>query len=132
MEAPFLQVKLEKSSSKARLFRKGIGKSLKQQWKLLQTDGWCKTGDLGGVDAQGYLTVAGRKKDMIRSGGGNIYATEIEDVLYRHEAVKEVAVIGIPDPKYIEAVCAVIVKKREYAADRGRSGRILQTVSFQL
>lgn len=48
---------------------------------------------------------------MIRSGGENIYSAEIEDVLYRHEEVKEVSIIGIPDPKYIEAVCAVIVKK---------------------
>lgn len=50
---------------------------------------------------------------MIRSGGENIYSAEIEDVLYRHEEVKEVSIIGIPDPKYIEAVCAVIVKKKE-------------------
>jgi len=76
-------------------------------------NGWCKTGDLGKFDEDGYLTIAGRKKDMIRSGGENIYSAEIEDVLYRHEAVKEVAIIGIPDPKYIETVCAVIVKKEE-------------------
>ncbi|MEC2224633.1 MULTISPECIES: class I adenylate-forming enzyme family protein [Heyndrickxia] len=74
-------------------------------------DGWCKTGDLGFFDSEGFLTIAGRKKDMIRSGGENIYPAEIEDVLYRHEAVKEVSVIGIPDPKYMEAVCAIIVKK---------------------
>ncbi|WP_299512543.1 AMP-binding protein [uncultured Rummeliibacillus sp.] len=74
-------------------------------------NGWCKTGDLGKFDEDGFLSVAGRKKDMIRSGGENIYAAEIEDVLYRHEAVKDVAVIGIPDKKYIEAVCAVIVLK---------------------
>ena len=74
-------------------------------------DGWCKTGDLGVFDEDGYLSIAGRKKDMIRSGGENIYAAEIEDVLYRHQDVKEVSIIGIPDPKYIEAVCAVIVKK---------------------
>jgi len=48
---------------------------------------------------------------MIRSGGENIYPAEIEDVLYRHEAVKEVSVIGIPDPKYMETVCAIIVRK---------------------
>ncbi|MEC1718440.1 class I adenylate-forming enzyme family protein [Schinkia azotoformans] len=74
-------------------------------------NGWCKTGDLGVFDQDGYLSIAGRKKDMIRSGGENIYAAEIEDVLYRHQDVKEVCIIGIPDPKYIEAVCAVIVKK---------------------
>lgn len=74
-------------------------------------DGWCHTGDLGILDKDGYLTIAGRKKDMIRSGGENIYPVEIEDVLYRHEAIKDVAVIGIPDPKYIETVCAIIVRK---------------------
>ncbi|MEH7237382.1 AMP-binding protein [Bacillus sp. JJ1562] len=74
-------------------------------------NGWCKTGDLGVFDQDGYISIAGRKKDMIRSGGENIYAAEIEDVLYRHPDVKEVTIIGIPDPTYIEAVCAVIVKK---------------------
>ncbi|SDE76370.1 Acyl-CoA synthetase (AMP-forming)/AMP-acid ligase II [Bhargavaea beijingensis] len=74
-------------------------------------DGWCHTGDLGVIDAEGYLTISGRKKDMIRSGGENIYPVEVEDVLIRHDAVQDVAVIGIPDPKFIETVCAVIVKK---------------------
>lgn len=73
------------------------------------TNGWCRTGDLGMVDPEGYLSVAGRKKDMIRSGGENVYPAEIEDVLLRHPAVDDVAVIGIPDPMYIETVCAVIV-----------------------
>ncbi|MBY7144295.1 AMP-binding protein [Virgibacillus sp. NKC19-3] len=86
-------------------------------WKKLDatnetfTDGWCKTGDLGMIDEDGYISIAGRKKDMIRSGGENIYAAEIEDVLYRHSSVKEASIIGIPDPKFIEAVCAVIVTK---------------------
>ncbi|MBT2690630.1 long-chain-fatty-acid--CoA ligase [Bacillus sp. ISL-47] len=82
-----------------------------RETKATFVDGWCKTGDLGKFDEEGFLTIAGRKKDMIRSGGENIYAAEIEDVLFRHEAVKEVSIIGIPDPKFIEAVCAVIVKK---------------------
>ncbi|MGG0656867.1 class I adenylate-forming enzyme family protein [Rummeliibacillus pycnus] len=76
-------------------------------------NGWCKTGDLGKFDEEGFLSIAGRKKDMIRSGGENIYAAEIEDVFYRHEAVKAVSVIGIPDKKYIESVCAVIVLKED-------------------
>jgi fatty-acyl-CoA synthase len=74
-------------------------------------NGWCHTGDLGYLDEDGYLTISGRKKDMIRSGGENIYAVEVEDVLIRHSAIRDVAVIGIPDPKYIEAVCAIIVLK---------------------
>ncbi|UOE57477.1 class I adenylate-forming enzyme family protein [Cytobacillus oceanisediminis] len=75
------------------------------------TGGWCRTGDLGVLDEEGYLSIAGRKKDMIRSGGENVYAAEIEDILYRLDGVKEVSIIGLPDPKYIEAVCAVIVRK---------------------
>ncbi|HLR79643.1 MAG TPA: long-chain-fatty-acid--CoA ligase [Bacillota bacterium] len=74
-------------------------------------DGWCHTGDLGYVDQDGYLTISGRKKDMIRSGGENIYPVEIEDVLIRHPEIQDVAVVGIPDPRYIETVCAVIVLK---------------------
>ncbi|MCM3585927.1 AMP-binding protein [Mesobacillus maritimus] len=76
-------------------------------------DGWCYTGDLGKVDEDGFLIVAGRKKDMIRSGGENIYAAEIENVLMHHQDIVDVAVIGIPDPKYIETVCAIIIKKEE-------------------
>jgi fatty-acyl-CoA synthase len=74
-------------------------------------NGFCRTGDLGRLDQDGYLTIAGRKKDMIRSGGENIYAAEIEDVLYRIDGIREVSIIGVPDPHYIEAVCAVVVKK---------------------
>lgn len=74
-------------------------------------NGWCHTGDLGYLDKEGYLTISGRKKDMIRSGGENIYPVEVEDVLIRHDAVQDVAVVGVPDPKYIESVCAVIVLK---------------------
>lgn len=74
-------------------------------------DGWCHTGDLGYLDEQGYLTISGRKKDMIRSGGENIYPVEVEDVLIRHEAIQDVAIVGVPDPKFLETVCAVIVLK---------------------
>jgi fatty-acyl-CoA synthase len=72
------------------------------------TDGWCHTGDLG-VVTDGTLSIAGRKKDMIRSGGENISPAEIEDVLLRHPSVIDAAVVGIPDPEYVEAVCAVVV-----------------------
>nr|WP_272917582.1 AMP-binding protein [Nocardioides flavescens] len=72
------------------------------------TDGWCHTGDLGLV-TDGTLSIAGRKKDMIRSGGENISPAEIEDVLLRHPAVVDAAVVGVPDPVFVEAVCAVVV-----------------------
>ncbi len=71
--------------------------------------GWFHSGDLGIADADGYITVVDRKKDMIKSGGENIASREVEEALYRHAAISEVAVIGLPDPKWIEAVTAAIV-----------------------
>jgi fatty-acyl-CoA synthase len=71
-------------------------------------DGWCRTGDAGRIEA-GRLVITGRKKDMIKSGGENIYPVEVENVLMRHPSVAEVSVIGVPDVKYQETVCAVVV-----------------------
>jgi fatty-acyl-CoA synthase len=71
-------------------------------------DGWCKTGDLGVVEG-GYLRIIGRKKDMIRSGGENIYPAEVEAVLLRHPKIVDAAVVGIPDATFVETVCAVVV-----------------------
>ncbi len=71
-------------------------------------DGWLHTGDMGYMDSGGYLFIMDRSKDMIISGGENIYPREIEEVLIRHSAVREVAVIGIPDLKWGEAVKAVV------------------------
>jgi fatty-acyl-CoA synthase len=73
--------------------------------------GWFHSGDLGILDEDGYLTVVDRKKDMIKSGGENVASREVEEVLYKLPGVSEVAVIGLPDPKWIEAVTAVIVAK---------------------
>lgn len=70
-------------------------------------EGWLSTGDLGKLDKDGFLYVVGRKKDMIRSGGENIYAAEIEIVLSDMSQIKEVAVIGVPDPTWGEVACAV-------------------------
>lgn len=89
-------------------------------------DGWCHTGDLGYLDQEGYLTISGRKKDMIRSGGENIYPVELEDVLIRHEAIQDVAIVGIPDPKYIESVCAVIVLKPDKTLEENDIREFLQ------
>lgn len=73
--------------------------------------GWFHSGDLGVWDADGYLTVVDRKKDMIKTGGENVASREVEEAIYRHPAVSEVAVIGLPDPKWIEAVTAVVVPR---------------------
>ncbi len=70
-------------------------------------DGWLQTGDLGLLDDEGYLFVVERKKDMIISGGENIYPTEVENVLAGMPQIAEVAVIGVPDPDWGEAVCVV-------------------------
>jgi fatty-acyl-CoA synthase len=76
--------------------------------EVLDDAGWMHTGDLGVLDAEGYCNIVGRVKDMIIRGGENIYPREIEEFLYRHPAVLDVAVVGVPDPKYGEAVCACI------------------------
>ncbi|HLH62958.1 MAG TPA: long-chain fatty acid--CoA ligase [Ktedonobacteraceae bacterium] len=70
--------------------------------------GWLHTGDIGMLDEQGYLYLLDRKKDMIISGGNNIYPREIEEVLLKHPAIYEVAVIGVPDPLWGESVKAII------------------------
>ncbi|MEK3934495.1 fatty acid--CoA ligase [Sporosarcina sp. FSL W7-1349] len=73
--------------------------------------GWYHSGDLGYFDQDGYLFVADRVDDMVISGGENIYPREVEDVLYEHEAVLDVAVLGVPDEKWGERVMAVVVSK---------------------
>lgn len=74
----------------------------------LTADGWIRSGDVGYVDADGYVYVVDRVKDMIISGGENIYGPEVEQVIIEHPGVAEVAVIGVPDPKWGETVKAVV------------------------
>ena len=71
--------------------------------------GWFHSGDMGYLDAEGFLYIVDRMKDVINSGGVNVASREVEDALFAHPAVYEVAVVGLPDPKWIEAVCAVVV-----------------------
>jgi fatty-acyl-CoA synthase len=73
--------------------------------------GWLCTGDLAVVNEEEYVTIVDRKKDMILTGGENVYSTEVENVLYAHDAILEAAVIGVPDPKWGEAVKACVVLK---------------------
>jgi acyl-CoA synthetase (AMP-forming)/AMP-acid ligase II len=80
------------------------------------SDGWLHTGDLAYYDEDGFIFIVDRKKDMIVSGGENVYSREVEDVLYMHPAISEVAVIGIPDPVWVERVHAVVVLKKEKQA----------------
>lgn len=71
-------------------------------------DGWFRTGDLGRLDEEGFLTLVDRKKDMVISGGENVYSAEVEDALFTHPAVAEAAVVGVSDERWGEAVCAVV------------------------
>lgn len=79
--------------------------------KTMTDDGWIHTGDAGYMDADGYLYIHDRVKDMIISGGENVYPAEVESAIYGHPAVQEVAVIGVPDAKWGETVKAVCVPK---------------------
>jgi fatty-acyl-CoA synthase len=75
--------------------------------------GWFHSGDLATIDAEGYITIVDRKKDMIKSGGENVASREVEETLYKLPQIAEVAVIGLPHPRWIEAVTAVIVLKSD-------------------
>ncbi len=79
-------------------------------------DGWLRTGDVGRLDADGFLTLTDRSKDVIISGGANIYPREVEEVLARHPAVLEVSVVGAPSPEWGEDVAAFVVLREGQAA----------------
>ncbi len=94
----------------------------KGYWKQPETtaqairDGWFHTGDLAVIDSEGYINIVDRQKDMIITGGENVYSTEVEYALYEHPAVLECAVFGVPDEKWGEIVKAVIVLKSGHDA----------------
>jgi cyclohexanecarboxylate-CoA ligase len=90
-------------------------------------DGWFPTGDLGRVDDDGYLTIAGRKKDIIIRGGENLSVKEIEDLLFEHPQVVEVAVVGMPDPGLVERVCAFVVPAGDERLELDDLCRLLDT-----
>ncbi len=85
-----------------------------EQTEAVLINGSYWTGDLGYLDAAGYLYLVDRSKDMIVSGGENVYSTEVEEVLYKHPAVLEAAAFGVPDEKWGEAVHAVVVPREEH------------------
>lgn len=85
--------------------------------KALIGDGWLRTGDAGILDEEGYLYIQDRIKDMIITGAENVYPAEVESAIYGHPAVADVAVIGVPDPKWGEAVKAMVVLKPDVPCD---------------
>jgi len=112
-----------------------------QTQAALDADGWYSTGDVGFLDGDGYLYLVDRSKDMIVSGGENVYCTEVEDAIYTHAGVLEATVFGIPDEQWGEAVHAVVVPREGTTLDeatvikhcRGRIGgyKVPKSVSFQ-
>jgi len=89
----------------------------KGYWKLPEEteksirDGWLYTGDMAVMDEEGYVTIVDRKKDMILTGGENVYSTEVENILYMHPAILECAVVGVPDQKWGEVIKGIVVVK---------------------
>jgi long-chain acyl-CoA synthetase len=84
-----------------------------EETALALAGGWLHTGDLAAMDEEGYVTIVDRAKDVIISGGENVYSSEVENALYRHPAVEEAAVIGVPDARWGEAVLAVVVPRAD-------------------
>ena len=83
----------------------------------LDADGWLSTGDLGRLGADGRLEFLGRIKDIVRVGGENVSPAEVEDALHRHPAVRQAAVVGVPDPRLVEVVAAFVVPNEGAACD---------------
>lgn len=96
---------------------KGYYRKEAETREVLTTDGWYKTGDMGAVDGDGFITITGRKKEMIIVGGENVYPREVETVLEQHPAVNEAAVIGQTDPSRGEVVVAFVTLMEGQAAD---------------
>ena len=92
--------------------------------------GWFHTGDGGSIDDEGYLTISDRKKDVIITGGENVSSIEVEDCLFSHPAVSEVAVIGVPHEKWGETIKALVVLAEGAHGDRGRPHRALQAAGW--
>jgi fatty-acyl-CoA synthase len=79
--------------------------------EAIDAAGWMHTGDLATIDAAGYCNIVGRLKDMVIRGGENVYPREIEEFLYRHPKIQDVQVVGVPDRKYGEELCALIIPR---------------------
>ncbi|HSD53327.1 MAG TPA: long-chain-fatty-acid--CoA ligase, partial [Burkholderiales bacterium] len=90
---------------------KGYWKQQAETAKVLALDRWLRTGDVGFMDARGYVTITDRKKDMILVSGFNVYPNEIEGVVAMHTGVLECAAVGVPDDKSGEAVKVVVIRK---------------------
>ncbi|HVY89662.1 MAG TPA: AMP-binding protein [Hyphomonadaceae bacterium] len=84
----------------------GYWNDLEKTAEAVDEEGWMHTGDLATIDEEGYCNIVGRIKDMVIRGGENVYPREIEEYLFRHPKIEDVTVVGVPDPKYGEEICA--------------------------
>ncbi len=105
---------------------KGYWKQPEETAKAITADGWFKSGDAGYLDADGYLYIHDRVKDMIVSGGENVYPAEVENVLMGHPGIADVAVIGVPHEKWGETAKAIVVQGPGLRRHRGRHHRLRQ------
>ena len=96
----------------------------------IDAEGWFHTGDVGYLDDDGFLYIADRVKDMVITGGENVYPAEVESVLYDHPAVAEVAVIGLPDERWGEVVVAVAALKPGASLDARGAARLRRTSAW--
>ncbi|KAI0236243.1 hypothetical protein L0F63_003941 [Massospora cicadina] len=87
--------------------------------KVIDAEGWMDTGDLASIDKEGYCRIVGRSKDMVIRGGENIYPTEIENLLLRHPSILDVSVIGVPDEKFGEELCAFYIPSDKPVPNHG-------------
>src|SRR6201999_2296054 len=102
---------------------KGYWNDAEKTAEAIDEAGWMHTGDLATMDEQGYVNIVGRLKDMVIRGGENVYPREIEEFLYRHPKIQDVQVIGVPDARYGEELCAWV---------RLRDGEIATTEEIRI
>lgn len=88
--------------------------------EAIDADGWMHSGDLATIDAEGYCNIVGRAKDMVIRGGENIYPREIEEYLHRHPAIQDVHVVGVPDERYGEELCAFVMLRAGHEASEAQ------------
>jgi len=118
--APGTELKIESDGeilARGPQVMKGYYKRPEATAQVIDAEGWFATGDIGVIDADGYLAIVDRKKDMIIRGGFNVYPREVEEVLLTHPSIAQCAVIGVPDDRLGEDVKAVIVRRPGETAD---------------
>jgi len=103
-------------------------KDMPEQTAEAFAGGWLHTGDVGRLDEDGFLHIVDRTKDMIVTGGFNVFPREVEDVLSTHAAVNQVVVVGVPDDRWGEAVKAVVVLRQGFSADEALTGELQDLV----